>query len=98
MSVRALTLLRFHVMVLPAGTGSLALGAGEVEGLLQDDNTSGRITKVRDQLGVGLGMYCQQSSFSQYNRACLEKFLPWDKQALRFRHQLRPWRTLQLHQ
>jgi hypothetical protein len=69
MSVRALTLLCFHVMVLPAGTGSLALGAGEVEGLLQDDNTSGRITKVRDQLGVGLGMYCQQSSSSQYWRS-----------------------------
>jgi hypothetical protein len=90
MSVCALALLCFHVMVLPAGTRSLALGAGEVEGLLQDDDTSGGVAQVRDQLGVGLGMYCQQSSFPQYNRACLEKFVPWDKRALRFRHQLRP--------
>jgi hypothetical protein len=36
------------------GTRSLALGAGEVEGLLQDDNTSGGVAKVRDQLGIGL--------------------------------------------
>lgn len=39
-----------------ASTGSGSLSVGEVKGLLQDDDTGGRVAKVRDQLGIGLGV------------------------------------------
>lgn len=38
-----------------AGAGGGSLTASEVESLGQDDNTRRRVTKVRDQLGIGVG-------------------------------------------